>query len=273
MKNAFKITLAALVITVVALPALCAKKNISAAVERSVAQATAATRQSPLEIFNWRIRFVQDPNSEILMDAMQILTNYNQTFETEKDTQQLRKLAAKLEGPIAVPWNTYRGNGLKEIFDNYIPNSHGNKQLAQLEYYVKFYTLSQEIHKRTYLISKIVPADFMQTYNELKNTLAAQTQRNDKELVKAFVYFASAYNQLASQDAIVAQEVKDSLFKMPIQTGWDRTFSLKELVYQLGVKNEGDGVTPLSAEQIQRATGVNASDAEAFVSFVQAIRR
>ena len=84
MKNATKITLAAIVSIVVALPALCADKHMSAAVERSVTKAT-ATQESPLEIFKWNILKVYQPeNTTQLMDTLQILTAYNKTFEIRR---------------------------------------------------------------------------------------------------------------------------------------------------------------------------------------------
>lgn len=49
--------------------------------------------------------------------------------------------------------------------------------MAKLEYYVKLYTLSEDTHAQTYLVSKALPANFVQSYTELKDTLATQPQQ------------------------------------------------------------------------------------------------
>ena len=70
----------------------------------SPAQATQQlTENSPLEKFASKIKQIQKPEAAPLLDALQELTAYNQTFETEKDVATLHSLAAKLEGPVAVP--------------------------------------------------------------------------------------------------------------------------------------------------------------------------
>ena len=272
-----KVTLAVLVsfVTASALPVLADQLTLSASVENQINRAVVQYEglESPFEIFTRKIQEIKQPQAAPLMETLQLLTAYNQIFETETDTIVLRRWAAKLEGPIAVPWNTYRGNGLKEIFDNYIPNSHGNRQLAQLEYYVKFFTLPQKAHDRTYLVSKILPSQFMQSYTKLTDQLAAQHKRNNKELVKMLAQFIPAYNKLTEQDPILAQELKESLFLMPIQTGWDRTFSVQDLVFQLGlndVHSEGRAVS--TAEQIQDETGVDLTDAQLLASFTRQLR-
>ena len=274
MKNIIKIAVAGLVTTAFVSPAFSGEKNL-AAVENAITR-TIATQQltgnSPLEKFALEVKQIQEPKAAPLLDALQELTAYNQTFETEKDVATLRSLAAKLEGPVAVPWNTYRGNGLKEIFDKYIPNSHKNKQVAKLEYYVKLYTLSEDTHVQTYVVSKALPANFVQSYTKLKDTLAAQPQQDGKEFIKAIVHFVPAYNKLAQQDPVAAKQLKKTLFAMPIQTGWDRTFSLRELVFQVGMDEFTLGYSFKTIEQIQRQTGASIEDIKVFDSFVHAIR-
>lgn len=274
MKKTSAVELAVLTLLTVALPALASparfSNQIDAAVTRTVSQYQSL--ESPFETFTRQIQEIQKPAAEPLLTVLQPLTAYNQVFETEKDLNTLRSLAAKLEGPIAVPWNTYRGNGLKEIFDTYIPNSHGKKDLAKLEYYVKFYTLPTKTHDRTYLVSKTLPKYFVQSYHHLTSQLAATSQRNDKELLKQIVAFIPAYNSLVVQDPIVAKELSSSLFNMPIQTGWDRTFSLKDLTFQLGLDEYSEGCSVRTAEQLRHKLGATQAEAELFEPFVRNLR-
>ena len=273
MKQGNSVALVALITLATALPALAAPKDLSSAVNTQVARTVAQqeTSESPFEIFTRGIQTVKNPEAAALLKVLQPLTAYNQVFETETDQDVLRRLAAKLEGPIEVPWNTYRGNGLKEIFDNYIPNSHGNKALADLEYYVKFYTLSKQTHNRTHIVSKVLPAYFTQSYQQLKENLAHTSVRDDRELIVQIAAFLPAYNSLEAQDAVVAQELVSSLFEMPIKTGWDRTYSLKELAFQIGVDYYSEGYNVRSAEQLLHQFGINYTEAELVESFVRSL--
>lgn len=276
MKKTPAVELAVLTLLTVALPALAAPARLSSQIETAVTRSVSQYQslESPFETFTRQIQEIKKPAAEPLLTVLQPLTAYNQVFETEKDLNTLRSLAAKLEGPIAVPWNTYRGNGLKEIFDTYIPNSHGNKDLAQLEYYVKFYTLPTKTHNQTYLVSKTLPEYFVQSYHQLTAQLATTSKRNDKELLKQIVAFIPAYNSLIVQDPIVANELLSSLFDMPVQTGWDRTFSLKDLAFQLGLDDEySEGRDVRTAEQLQRKLGATQAEAELFEPFVRALRQ
>ncbi len=272
MRNKIKVALVVIITTAVALPALCAGKNMSTTLERSIVQAAAA-QEIPLETFKAKIQNVPNPqDANRLLAALEKLTAYNESFETEKNIQKLSTLANELEGPFAVPWSCEE-YGLKEIFDNYVPNSHGNQKVAKLEYYVKLYTLSPDTRSMaSYLTSKSSPAYFVQAYNNLKDTVAMQEQRDDKELFEALTQLARAYHKLANQDGIKAREVKVFLFDMPIQTGWNRTFSVKELVLQLGIKKDPDGFQFRSAEQIQRQTNADLTEIEdVFMPFVRLV--
>ena len=266
-----KKTLLATLVTLIALPALAApQKNISAAVEREILQAP-SVQDTPLEVFNRQIQTVAEPNAQALLKILPTLTAYNADFKSAQEDSAKRALAFKLEGPIEVPWNTYRGNGLKEIFDNYIPNSHGNQALADLEYYVKFYTVPQHTLDRTYIVSKTLPRNFTNAYDKLQKSLAAATTRNDKELLGQIAAFIPAYNALAAQEPVIARELASSLFKIPLKTGWDRTFSLKDLAFQLGITYYTEGYHIRTAEELQRRFGVSRAEAELFEPFVHAL--
>ncbi len=261
-----------------ALPVLATPQEVSATIESAVTRAVAQQQvlESPLEAFQRKIQAIKNPEKEkpALIELLQGLTAYNQIFETEKDLQVGRELAARLEGPIAVPWNTYRGNGLKEIFDNYVPNAHGNKALAKLEYYVKFHTVPQRTFDRTYILSKTLPADVVKAYNVLKQELASQTNRDDKKVLQSIARFVPAYNTLAESEPVLAKELKYTLLEMPIQTGWDRTFSIKDLAFQIGLDDSySEGHTVLSVEQLHQKVHANAADEALFVPFVEALNK
>lgn len=253
------------------LPVLATPATLATRVENTLIRAVAQEETSPLAQFQQKIKEVQHPAAQPVMEALEMLTPYNKTFETEQDKSALRVLAAKLEGPIAVPWNTYRGNGLKEIFDRYVPNGHGNKEIAKLEYYVKFHTLPTAITDQSHIVSKALPQTFLTAYKRLTNALTQQTAMDEKQLIHIFAQFSIAYNKLSAQDPVLAKSLKNSLLSLPIQTGWDRTHSAKDLIYQLGIKELTEGYLFRSAEEIHDTWNVPPAEAEAFAKLVHQI--
>ncbi len=252
---------------------LLAQNAVSPAVDNALARAVAQYQQeqTPLDVFKQQLQAIKNPHAEILLQALETLVSYNELFKSTSDEAALRKLAAQLEGPHAVPWNTYRGNGLKEIFDNYIPKHHHHQQIADLEYYVKRHTLSYQFIEQNHLVQKALPDFFQNAYAQLEKQLQDKNC-TDNQALWSLILFGEQYAQLQQQDPIVAKAVKSSLFRMPIKAGWDRTTTIRALTLELGTVPNSEGYTLLSVPTLQRKYHLTEPDAQQFAQFVQAVR-
>jgi len=266
-----------LTVTATAFPVCAATPSWPGALQNKIERTVTVqqAKASPVDTFNQRIQKVTDPETQTsaLLEALSALTTYNEVFESVKDVSLLRELAFKLEGPVAVPWNTYRGNGLKEIFDEYVPNSHGDKKLAKLEYYVKYHTTSLEILNQANMVTRSLPANFKKSYTKLTTALANQTTRDNKALIGTVVAFIPAYNELAAKDPVLAKSLKKSIFSVPLQTGWDKSLSVRDLVFELGLRVEagGDYIYVRSAKQLAEDFNASPEEAALLIPFVNAL--
>lgn len=72
-------------------------------------------------------------------------------------------------------------------------------------------------------------------------------------------------------DSRVGYLAKDILFTLPILTGWGRTFTLKEISTQTGMKEspEGDDITFRSVRELKNMYNLSKQDAKLLEQFVR----
>lgn len=249
--------------------ALTAPSAVENAVQAAVEQQTA--ENSPLARYRREVMKIKNPQeSAPLLQALHILTAYNPMFAAPQEEGVLTGLASDINKPVMIPWNTYRGNGVIEILDTYIPASHGDKALADLEYYLKTYTASQRtlVYGRAMLNN--LPQKTQKAYNAFLQQLANQQTYSEKEILHAFATFIPAYNALHQKDVELTRGLTDSLFKVPFKTGWDKTTSVYELLHRLGFREYagGDYYEVRTPETLQEDFNADAQDAQLFASFV-----
>ena len=123
---------------------------------------------------------------------------------------------------------------------------------------------------QTDLVSRLLPPYFSQSYDRLTRQLFLAEHRDGK-VVKALAQFIPAYNQLVQEDPLLAAEVKKSLLDMPIETGWNQALSVRTLAFQIGVREEVEGYSFYSPQDIQKHTGVSLDEANIVAPFIRAL--
>lgn len=225
--------------------------------------------QSPLEVYQEKISHLQDPQGENLLPILRELIPYNEVFAGSQPSSVKHALAKNLNAPVIVPWNTYRGNGLIEIFDKYVPENHGDKDLADLEFYVKKYTLSAEDIRSGQRLLEALPAEFAQAYTRLDIFLGRMSQKDPKTIVALLAGLAEEYNKLYEDNHALAVQLYKAFFKFPLRTGWNKTTSVDELRLSYGALflGGGDYVQILSESELMQRYGITDKEAHAFYTF------
>ena len=225
--------------------------------------------QSPLEVYQEKISHLQNPQGENLLPILRELVPYNEVFAGSQTQSVKHALAKNLNAPVMVPWNTYRGNGLIEIFDKYVPDSHGDKDLADLEFYVKKYTMSPEDIRSGQRLLEALPAEFAQAYTRLDIFLGRMSQKDPKTIVALLAGLAEEYNKLYEDNHALAVQLYKAFFKFPLRTGWNKTTSVDELRRAYGALflGGGDYVQIFSESELMQRYGITAKEAKAFYTF------
>lgn len=213
---------------------------------------------------------VKNPGKDTaaLMQALDFLTGYDKVF-LANSPEENRALAKRLNGPLAVPWNTYRGNSLIEIFDNYVPDNHDNPALTLVEYLVKFYTLPEDLVRVAHAREVQLPGYFMDAEKTLRKEVYLMKSKNDKQIVELLAALAEQYNELYAQDKDIAAGLWKHFFKMPMPTGWDKVTSVDQLRtrYLLFIAGAGDYVRSYNVEELTEKYGITVEQAKHIVDF------
>lgn len=275
MKNVIQNAISGLLlISVTALTASAAvpgsnEVKIQRAVEKSVLE-----QKTPLQKYREQLQALTPaanqgkPSQEELLPVLNELAAYNSqlSFLANWDETSYR-LAQELNQPVKVYWNMYRGNSLIEIIDTYIPDNHGNKELAKLEFLVKKNLLSYKDWLENKALTDQLPDDFVFEQVRLEIALVAMSKREAKDIVKNLVGLANQYNKLYQNEQTrhVALQLHETYFRQPIRTGWDKTVTVDELRRQYGMETYTE---PFSVESLQNKYGVSTEEAEALHAFL-----
>ena len=213
------------------------------------------------------LKKVSNPKKDTdkLMDALRLLLPYEKLFSEAESPEEIRALAKNL----MVPWNTYRGNSLIEIFDEYVPDYHGEPVLTLLEFYVKLYTMPAKTVRLAHQNERDLPVKFMDAERTLRRELHVMSPKDSKRIVEVLASFAQQYNELYKQDKDKASSLSENLFKMPIPTAWERITSIIQLrrKYLLFVDGGGDFVRSYTIEELVEKYGITTKQAEQIAKF------
>ena len=242
--------------------------KVRAAIEQELARQQADV---PLTLCIKSFGKVKNPGKDTaaLMEALEYVTAYEQSFVLASSTEEIRALAKKLNGPLPVPWNTYRGNSLIEIFDNYVPDNHGKPSLTLIEYYVKLYTLPEDTIRLAHQREGQLPEYFMQASRALGKEIFLMQKKNTKQIVELLASLAEQYNKLHAQDKDMAGTLWKHFFKMPMPTGWQKVTSVDQLrtKYLLFIAGAGDYVRSYTVEELVEKYQITPEQAEQIVNF------
>ncbi len=243
--------------------------GLQEAVQREVAHQQQAI--DPLAQCVKAFEGIKNPGQDTaaLMQALDFLTDYDDWFLFMNTAEENRALAKRLNGPLAVPWNMYRGNSLIEIFDNYVPDNHNNPALTLVEYLVKFYTLPEETIRVAHAREVQLPGYFMDAEKTLRKGVYLMKSKNAKQIVELLADLAKQYNMLSAQDKDMSAGLWQHFFKMPIPTGWDKVTSVDQLRtrYLLFIAGAGDYVRSYNVEELTEKYGITVEQAKHIVEF------
>ncbi len=240
----------------------------------AVALATHQTHlqeQTPLQKYQEKMAALSTPSSEEILVALQELTVYNEGLSKKGTVAQMRELAEKLNAPAKVGWNTYRGYPLVEIFDRFVPDNHGNQEIAYLEFNLKRMLVPAEQEEEGYnLLFMPVAQALEETYKELDISLILMEKKNPERIVHLLAQVGKAYHQIYEADKEVALGLSKTLFTFPLRTGWDRATSVVELVKTYGLieRGGGDYYEKRTAQNLQEVYRVSEQEAEELAYFI-----
>ena len=246
-------------------------------IERAIQQAAQA-QQTPLEKYREQLLALQPaenqdtPTVQELLPILHGLVAYNmQLSSSRKWEEQLHDLAEDINRPVRVYWNTFRGNSFIEILDAYIPDNHGDKLLAKLEYLVKRNLQSAEEVEQIKTLNKTLPVSFAGAYNQLKFDLADLSTRDTATILRHLVPVAQEYNKLyRAQDArALALQLHEAYFRQPLRTGFDRVISIEEIRYTYGLYQEENEsyIKLLPAQELVARYNLTQEEAETLGEF------
>lgn len=238
--------------------------------DQAVAEQKAKSAQEGLQKYEAALKQLSNPQSEALVQAIENLSVYNGVFANGESELAKYKLADVLNTPVKVSWNSYRGYGLIELLDTYVANSHGNQAVADIEYYVKLYTLPRLVISHAKVVGQQFPKPFNNAYATFLQTLRNMKTYSAQEIAKAVVKFGKTYNAVYDKAGMENMlELQDTLFVVPNRMGWDKSISTKGLLNSLEVESVagGDALRYRSEEEVAQMYGLSDEDAKTFVKF------
>ena len=206
------------------------------------------------------------PTPAELLPVLRELATYNSQLGVAGWNDQAHRLAVEINKPLPVYWNTYRGNSFVEIVDTYIPDNHGDADLADLEFFVKQHLISFEDWVQNKGLAELLPEDFYSAHQLMEIDLDGMNTRDGKSIIKSMIRLAAAYNRLYQNEETrsLALQLHKTYFQQPIFTGWQRTVTVKELRSQYGMASY---TTPFSTDELKARYGVSQEEAETLHAF------
>lgn len=244
-----------------------ALRNVETVVQQQRVQAAVQA----LKDYRTELSQLSEPQSEAILGVIEKLTVYNAAFAQTGNEGAKYDLASELNSPVKVKWNTYRGNALIEIFDTYVDNSHGNKAVADLEYYIKLYTLPRLTVRHAAVVGKEFSSTFNKAYGKFQQDLLNIKSYSVAEIAKAVVSFGKVYNSVYNQKGFDKVSVlHDTSFVLPNKTGWDKSVSVKDLLGELGIEYSAgwDDLRYRSTQEVAEMYNLSEQDADVLTTFV-----
>lgn len=247
---------------------------LSEQVGRQAAQAQVA-QQTPLQKYQAKLMEIKHPETETaaVLDALRELTAYNKRLSREVAARSMdagqkmiepkympSTIVKDLLAPAPVGWNDYRGYPLVEVIDRYVPDNHGDAQIAELEYKVK--TLLCPVFNIYEDALKQVHPSLLLGFMDMYTTVREMKIKDPKQIVRQLVKLSRAYNEYYAQDRAGALRVKANLFELPLRTGWDRTVTIRGLYQAYALYEISEGYILRDVEDLTERYGISEQEAK-----------
>ena len=253
---------------------------LAGAVENKVLEAellrqTAAAQSS---YQNWyadyqqKIAQVTAPSYQTLLPLFKELARYNFDFNECSSWEESSRLARKLAQPTDVGWNFSKQVGIVELFDTFFPDEINDTDIAALEHNIKTGLLSKEQWDLIEQFEEKNPSDeFAREYRWLRRSV--EFSADSKAVMRNLDLFIPLMEAYLMQSSNEQEFLKKSAFIDPIQAGWNRTMSLKEILFKIGTDEWADGEQELfNSKGLQGKYDVSEQTATLFSSFMHAFK-
>lgn len=128
-----------------------------------------------------------------------------------------------------------------------MPDNHGNKEIAELEFNLKQSLVSAEEEREGARVFSFAPHEFFSAYVQLEWAIGKMEKKDAKQIVTLLAQLGEQYNKLYANNKKLALQFHKTLFKSPIRAGWDRTTTVERLHIEYGTIERGGGIITKNA--------------------------
>jgi hypothetical protein len=115
-----------------------------------------------------------------------------------------------------------------------------------------------------------ITKDFTAQYQKFFHWMMETPAYEEKAIISHMVPMIKEYNKVRVEHPEMVKLIHESIFKQPVKAGWNRTHTIEDFRYYLGVEEQagGDAFLYYSPKELQKYYGVTLEEAEIFSHFV-----